>query len=108
MNTANDRRKTGKAKINQCDGKATAGRLGVSKISSATDGNDENQVLGSDSTWGSTCREDSNNRCTSSGGILGQLRDLRDSHLASLNAFQSKLEALEQQIVNLIQSQSSK
>ncbi|MGB6298825.1 MAG: hypothetical protein WBF90_21950 [Rivularia sp. (in: cyanobacteria)] len=77
---------------NQCNSQNADRRLGGIERESRTNGNEPYQVFDSNSTGGNSCREESNCRESASlGGIVRQLRELRESHLASTEANEKKL-----------------
>jgi hypothetical protein len=76
----------------KCNSENVDRRLGGVERKSRTNGNDSNEVLNSNSTGRDFNREESDCRESASlGGIFRQLRELRESHLASVEAHEKKL-----------------
>jgi hypothetical protein len=90
----------------QRDTKNVIRRLGSIRAKSQTNGDDSNQVFYTDCTWRDQCGENSDKRQTSSGKILGQLRQLQESHLAYSEAHQKQIEDLEQQVIELLEEET--
>lgn len=81
-----------KASDNQCNSEIIGRGLGGVEGESRKDGDESNKVLNSNSAWRDIGREESFSRESSSlGGIFRQLRELRESHLASVEENEKKL-----------------
>jgi hypothetical protein len=77
----------------QCDGQDGTSRLGSFTSQSTSTGNDANSVFDTNSTCRDRVRKsDTGNRKRIAGGILRQLRELQQAHLAYVKAHEKHLE----------------
>ncbi len=83
------------------------GRLGGTRAESQRNGNDPNEILHDDCTWGNQRREDSDQGQNSVGKILSHVRELQQSHLAYAEAQQQRIESLEMQVLELLEKEES-